>query len=133
MVKECVTPDDETSSGVKLKLAMLTKAVHKCSMLNKNTIIFASSDECISEIKDLLVKKLSYRPEFVSVILDHTNQIRIDEIEKKWEEHNSNDAYCLELKLKGYMTNLILICTENGAKFMNINNAEAIINFQFPG
>jgi superfamily II DNA/RNA helicase len=115
----------------KLKLTTCTKALHKCSKLNKNTIIFAASDECVNKIKDLLVKELSYRPEFVNVITDQTSQLKINEIEKKWDTHHLSDLSLFAQK--GYMTNLVLICTDNSARFMHINNAQSIIHYDFPG
>jgi len=61
--------------------------LNKCSKLNQNTIIFTANDECVNKIKDFLVKEMSYTPEFVNVITELTNQLKINEIEKKWTHH----------------------------------------------
>ena len=81
----------------------------------KNTIIFTSQSEHALYIYNYLITKLNYSN--VNVIAESTNISTIREIQKIWTKSE---------------TFQILICVESVSKFLEIDNSQCIIHFDFP-
>lgn len=81
----------------------------------KNTIIFTSQSDHALYIYNYLVTKLNYSN--VNVIAESTNISSIRDIQKVWTKSD---------------TFQILICVESVSKFLEIDNAQCIIHFDFP-
>lgn len=118
--------DECTSSTNKMK--KIQNILTKCCADNKNTIIFTPNDQCTLDIKDDLVTKFGYAN--VNTIVEKLHESKIHEIEEKWATWDSADKN--ELINKRLNTNLILICSENSIKYVNISTAKSVVHYDFP-
>ena len=120
VLEEC----DEDSSKIKKIHSILKQACR----LNKNTVLFTSSDSVSRKLNDILTIKLGYTN--VCLALDFMNEHELSCLQNKWSQWDSIDkTNLIEKKLN---LNLILVCTEHSIRFINISNAKCIINWDFP-
>ena len=106
-VEECVTKEEKITKCLDL--------IKNISHIRKNTIVFTNKSDSAVCLHDYMKHKLMLPN--VSLALEHTNVLNMREIEKQWSLSQEWQ---------------ILICEDSVSKYLDIDNAQCIIHFDFP-
>ncbi len=94
---------------------LISATVNSFVTKNKNIIVFTNSSHNAVLVHEFLIKS---QTAVADLIHEHTNGSNVREIERRWALETGSP--------------LLLICEEGSSKFLDIDNAQCVINFDFP-